>query len=88
MNVRFFVFQSRNLGAVVSSICNLPYQRTEIEVFGTSKLCIDKASIVVWILVWLLRLIPEHALAVTSTNRGTALLNERRLLELLLGHSE
>ena len=84
--MRFFVFRSCKLGAMLSSISDLPYQRTEIEVFGTPILCIDEASLVVRILG---RLLSELALAGDPAHRIAALLNERRVLfELLFCHSE
>ena len=85
MEVRFLVFRSSNLGTLMSSITNLFYQGTKIEVFGPSVFCIDKASVVVWILGWLLS---ELVLAVDPADRTATLLNERRIFELLFGHSE
>ena len=85
MEVRFLVFRSSNLGTLMSSITNLFYQGTKIEVFGTSILCINKASVVVWILGWLLS---ELVLAVDPADRTATLLNKRRIFELLFGHSE
>ena len=69
----------------MSTITNLFYQGTKIEVFSPSILCIDKASVVVWILGWLLS---ELALAVDPADRTATLLHERRIFELLFSHSE
>ena len=86
----FLVYRSCDLGAVLPFISDLPNQRTEIKVFGSPILCIDKASVVVWILGWLLfsELAASWNSAVVIAYLSTALLNERRLFELLFGHSE
>ena len=90
MEVGFLVYRSCDLGAVLSFISDLPNQRTEIEVFGSPILCIDKASVVVWILRWLLlsELAASWNPTVVIADRATAFLNERRVFELLFGHSE
>ena len=85
MKVRFLVYRSSNLGTFMSSITDLFYQGAKIEVFSPSILCIDKASVIVWILGWLL---PKLALAVNPADRAATLLHERRIFELLFGHSE